>query len=156
MNTQIDDINKAEAWVVFSAQADMNWLKILKPGYRHCAVLMNDGKNWMTVDPLSNYMDVTVHHVPVDFDMPQWMMSRGHKLIKADIARPLKPAPWGIFTCVEAVKRVLGIHNRLIITPWQLYRYLDEGRSGGAKSKTNPQKPHRIFNPHQGDLAWEV
>ena len=41
--------------------------------------------------------------------------------MKRDIT---KPAPFMLFTCVEAVKRVLGIHRRGIVTPWQLYRHL--------------------------------
>jgi hypothetical protein len=35
-----------------------------------------------------------------------------------------KAAPFMLFTCVEAVKRVLGIHRRGIVTPWQLYQHL--------------------------------
>jgi len=34
---------KTKAWVVFSGEADLPWLKILKEGYRHCYVLLNDG-----------------------------------------------------------------------------------------------------------------
>ena len=134
-------------WVVFSGQADMAWLKILRPGFRHCAILVNDGQRWMTLDPLSNYMDVATHHVPVEFNLPLWMEDRGHTVIKARAGKPEKPAPWGMFTCVEAVKRVLGIHNRFIITPWQLYRHL----SGKRKGIFHPS--HNIF---EGDLAWEV
>lgn len=135
-------------WVVFSGQADMAWLRILKPGFRHCAILVNDGERWMSLDPLSNYMDVTTHDVPIEFNMPLWMEDRGHKVIKAENARPAKAAPWGVFTCVEAVKRVLGIHNRFIITPWQLYRHLS-GKSRGVCQDT-----HTPF--FKGDLAWEV
>ena len=115
-----------KAWVVFSGQADLPWLKILKPGFRHCAVLLNDGKNWITIDPLSNYTDVMVHQVPLDFDLPSWMRSRGHKVIKAPLSRISKPAPISVYSCVEAVKRVLGIHKRFIFTPWQLYRHLQK------------------------------
>ena len=113
-----------KAWVVFSAQADMAWLKILKPGFRHCAVLLHDGQRWITIDPLSNYTDISVHHVPSDFDLPRWMCSRGHIVVPAPLKRTMRPAPWSVFSCVEAVKRILGIHKRSILTPWQLYRHL--------------------------------
>jgi hypothetical protein len=36
----------------------------------------------------------------------------------------LRPAPLAPFTCVEAAKRVLGLHDRRVVTPWQLYRRL--------------------------------
>jgi hypothetical protein len=126
-----------EAWVVFSGQADLPWLKMLKPGFRHCFVLLNDGKHWVSLDPLSNYTDVMVHAVPADFNFPLWLADRGHKVMPTKLNRDKKPAPWMVFTCVEAVKRVLGIHKRTILTPWQLYRHLQSS-----------------FN--QGDFAWEA
>lgn len=145
MNAQnpISESMKApvKAWVIFSGQADLPWLKILKPGFRHCAVLMNDGQNWITIDPLSNYTDVTVHHVPLEFDLPLWMHDRGHVVAPAPIQRIMRPAPCSLYTCVEAVKRVLGIHRRMIITPWQLYCHLTK---------------HKPSNQIKGDLAWEV
>ncbi|MCB9982447.1 MAG: hypothetical protein H6861_02060 [Rhodospirillales bacterium] len=129
-----EKIETTKAWVIFSAQADLAWLKILRPGFRHCAVLLNDGRNWITIDPLSNYTDITVHTLPLEFDLPLWMKDQGHKVVPAPIKRGPKPAPFGVYSCVEAVKRVLGIHQRLILTPWQLYRYLTNHRKKGVSS----------------------
>ncbi len=141
MNALNNVSTNMKAWVVFSGQADLPWLKILKPRFRHCAVLLNDGERWITVDPLSNYTDVNVHHVAPDFDLPRWMCGRGHIVIPAALSRTAKPAPVGLFSCVEAVKRILGVHNRFIFTPWQLYRHL-----------TQTQKITTL----KGDFAWEV
>ncbi|MBL4804584.1 MAG: hypothetical protein JKY71_06930 [Alphaproteobacteria bacterium] len=141
MNTIKNTVTNLRAWVVFSGQADLPWLKILKPGFRHCAVLLNDGERWITIDPLSNYTDVNVHHVATDFDLPRWMCGRGHIVVPAEVSRSETPAPLGLFSCVEAVKRVLGIHDRLILTPWQLYRHL-------TTTKEIPTL--------KGDFAWEV
>ena len=127
-----------QGWVVFTGQTDLPWLKLLKPGYRHCFALLNDGTHWITFDPLSNYTEIAVHHVPVDFDLPRWFSMRGMQVVKADLKRIKRPAPWMIFTCVEAVKRVLGLHKIFIFTPWQLYRYL--------------QRQSHI----KGEFAWEV
>ena len=115
-----------QVWVVFSGQTDLSWLKILKPGFRHCYVLLNDGQRWTSVDPLSHLTEIAIHHhVPVSFDLPDWLSRRGLKVVSASIRRDLKkPAPFMAFTCVEAVKRLLGLHHRLIFTPWQLYRHL--------------------------------
>ncbi len=147
-----------KAFVVFTGKTDMPWLKLLKPGFRHCYVLLNDGKNWLSLDPLSNYMDVSIHHsVPPDFDLPRWMQARGHAVMPAKLCREKKEAPWMIFTCVEAVKRVLGIHRRFILTPWQLYQYLltvDSGRwteLSGRSLSTAHRPPLQ-----KGEPAWEV
>ena len=131
-----------KAWVVFSGQTDLRWLKILRPGFRHCYMVLHDGEHWITYDPLSSYTDITVHHLPPDFDLPHWMIER--TLVPANMTRIPKQAPWMLFTCVEAVKRVLGIHNRFIITPWQLYRHL--------RKHINAE----MFNNPKGEIAWEV
>ncbi len=118
-------MSNRSAWVVFTNQTELRWLGMLKKGFRHCFVMINDGQNWISIDPMSNYMDVVVHHVSPDFDLPDWLRSRGFRVISAPLNVSIsKPAPWMIFTCVEACKRILGIHKRSIYTPWQLYQYL--------------------------------
>ena len=113
------------AWAVFTGQTELRWLKLLKPGFRHCFVLLNDGRHWITVDPLSPFMEVAVQPVGADFDLPGWLAQQGLVVTKTIVRRGVvRPAPWSLFTCVEAVKRVLGIHARLVVTPWQLYRRL--------------------------------
>lgn len=139
--------NLPQAWVVFFGDTDIAWLKILKPGFRHCAVLMDDGQNWITIDPLSNYTDVTVHPFPHEFNLPLWMRDTGHKVVPAQITRSMRPAPIGIYSCVEAVKRVLGLHCWQIITPWQLYRHL---------RKTENLRTFGRIKSSKGDTTWEV
>ena len=118
--------SSGKGWVVFSGQADLPWLRLLKPGFRHCFVVLHDGKGWLTVDPMLHHMDVhSHHHLPADFDLPGWLAKRGQKVIEVPLERShVRPAPISIFTCVEVVKRILGIHARRIFTPWQLYHYL--------------------------------
>ncbi len=123
-NKNNDKINKS-IWVVFTNQTELPWLCFLKSGFRHCFVIINDGKNWLTIDPMSSYMDIIVHYVGSDFDMPRWLRSRGFIVVKASFNFKVnRVAPSMIFTCVEACKRILGIHRRTILTPWQLYKYL--------------------------------
>lgn len=138
MNTHAIMQPEQKAWVVFSGKADLPWLRLLRPGFRHCFVLLNDGRHWISLDPLSNYTDVIVHHLPAGFDLPAWLSARGHQVVAAPLTRRMKPAPWMLFTCVEAVKRVICLHTRSIITPWQLYCCL-------LKMQTN-----------QGDYTWEA
>lgn len=152
MTEREDERNVNKAWVVFSGQADLPWLKILRPGFRHCYVLMNDGRHWITIDPLSNYMDVTVHHLPQDFNLPLWMQDCGYTIVPAQISQTPKQAPWMVFTCVEAVKRVLGLHKRFILTPWQLYCHLRKCRNAQIFNAE-----HQTTNTDsKGELAWEV
>ena len=137
---------KQKAWVVFSGQADLLWLKILKEGYRHCYVVLNDGKRWITIDPLSSYTDIKVHDLPVDFNLPLWLKNNGQVVMPAKIKHIEKQAPWMPFSCVEAVKRILGLHKIFIFTPWQLYRFLQKEQT----AKTFQTKSIK------GDFAWEA
>jgi hypothetical protein len=115
----------ARAWVVFCGEAELWWLKCLRPGFRHCFALLNDGRNWVTLDPLSSHTEVAVQPVPADFDLPAWFRERGHAVAAARLRRGhARPAPFAPFTCVEAVKRVLGLHAPLVLTPRQLHRRL--------------------------------
>ena len=123
----IASTSEQKAWVVFNGKADVAWLKLLRPGFRHCFVLLYDGRHWLSVDPMLNHMDVQYQKVPSDFDLPDWLKERGNIVVPAPLDRSKNTvAPWRPFTCVEAVKRVLGIHARWVLTPWQLYKYLNK------------------------------
>ncbi len=128
MNEDIQTARQTlRAWVVFCGQADRPWLRLLKPGFRHCFLVMHDGAHWLSVDPMLGQMDVRVHdHVAAGFDLPGWLARRGHHVIAAPVSGrpPARAAVLRFFTCVEAVKRMIGLHARNIHTPWQLYRYL--------------------------------
>ena len=59
----MDELQETQkAWVVFSGKTDLRWLGLLKPGFRHCFVLLNDGLKWMSYDPLANYTEVKIYH----------------------------------------------------------------------------------------------
>lgn len=117
-----------KAWVAFTGQTDRPWLKILKPGFRHCYVILHDGRQWLSLDPMLNRMDIKAHdHVPGDFDLPGWLRGRGQVVVAAQVDHArTRPAPLALLTCVEAVKRVLGLHRFSIFTPWQLFQYLEK------------------------------
>tara|TARA_B100001989_G_scaffold251965_1_gene232584 strand:- start:952 stop:1401 length:450 start_codon:yes stop_codon:yes gene_type:complete len=117
---------KQEVWVVFTAQSELPYLKYLKEGFRHCFVVMCDGQRWVSIDPLAHHTEIYVQDCAADFDLPAWLEAEGHVVVKTAIRQSIKPAPMMPFTCVEAVKRVLGIHKRRVLTPWQLYQYLSE------------------------------
>lgn len=73
-----------KAWVVFSGQTDLFWLKCLRRGFRHCFLLIHDGTGWVTVDPMLHYLEITVHHqVAASFDLPRWFCAQGHVLMPA-------------------------------------------------------------------------
>jgi len=146
-------------WVAFTGQTDLPWLRWLKPGFRHCFVVINDGRNWVSLDPMANRFEVTVHDVVADFDFPQWLRSRGLAVVESVPQNRNRAAPLMPLTCVEAVKRVLGLHDRFILTPWQLFRHLE--KRSGATQKSRPRNLFALAESLEplapkGTISWEV
>lgn len=122
------------ALVVFCDGVELWWLRFLKPGFRHVFVAVRDGGVWVTVDPLSPHTEVAVQPVDPAFDLAGWFRARGHVVVETVARRRRDPAPLAPFTCVEAVKRVLGLPDRGVLTPWQLFRRLTADRRNGGSA----------------------
>ena len=111
--------------VVFSGQVSRWWLKFLKKDFRHCFVTLGNGELWLTIDAMLHKVDVVIQPVAGSFDMQKWYEANGFKVLKVELNKvPLIPAPLGLFTCVEVAKRILGIHNFRVTTPYKLYKFL--------------------------------
>lgn len=120
-------LSSKQAYVAFGGQADLPWLKLLKPGYRHCFVVLEATGCWVLYEPLSHRTEITVIPAQPNFDPAVWLRHFDYRVVPVMIDPPRKTAaPWGPFTCVEAVKRVLGVRARFILTPWRLYEFLRE------------------------------
>ena len=79
----------------------------------------------MICDPLSHQTDLNVVAGLTAGELAEWFRSHGLLVVETYVrAAPSRPAPIRPFTCVEAVKRILGIHAPRVLTPWQLYRLL--------------------------------
>jgi len=145
--------NPQKIYVVFSGETDIRWLKILKPGFRHCFAIINDGERWISVDPLSARLETMIyHHLEADFDLPEWLENRGYRVMAAPIKTSHKrAAPAMVFSCVEVIKRLLGIHDRLMITPHQLYQFLEkQNRAQNKMASANHSQPNIL----KGETQW--
>ncbi|EME70395.1 hypothetical protein H261_08733 [Paramagnetospirillum caucaseum] len=118
------------ALVVFSGKADLGWLRLLRPGFRHCFVLLELNGAWVCVNPLAHRTSVELWSLDPATDLPGWLRSQeGLTVVETEVRRPpRRPSPLGLYSCVEAVKRVLGLQERWVLTPGQLHDHLT--RSG--------------------------
>ncbi len=113
------------AVVVFAGGTTLHWLRLLQPGFRHCFVAVALGGGWVILDPLSHRTSLAIVEGYSADDLASWYESHGLKTVKTTVREaPARMAPFAPATCVEAVKRVLGIHAWPVITPRQLYDYL--------------------------------
>lgn len=117
------------ALVVFMGEVSIRWAKILRPGFRHCFAVVGRHGRWIIFDPMSSFTNLGVFSGPSIDDVADWYRQFGFTVVKTDVRRgQSQPAEWRPFTCVEAVKRVLGIRAPWVITPWQLYRHIRRQR----------------------------
>lgn len=115
----------SDVWIAFSGKADVFFLKILRPGFRHCFALIRSDAHWITLDPMLHKMDVEATQCAADFDLPAYLRRKGYRVVQAPaLAPPRRMAAPAPFTCVEAMKRLIGLHDWRVLTPWQLYRRL--------------------------------
>lgn len=135
---RVDD--GAQALVVFVDDAGLRWLRPLRSGFRHCFIAVHRGNVWIICNSLSHYTDLDVAIGCTTAEIAAWYRRCGFIVVEAKTCTPPKRcAPMRPFTCVETVKRVLGLRAPWVITPWQLYRYLTTApRCGDEKQEINP------------------
>ncbi|MFT6582863.1 MAG: hypothetical protein ACJAU6_003309 [Alphaproteobacteria bacterium] len=115
------------AFVAFGGQTELPWLRMLKPGFRHCFLVVEAPECWVVYEPLSHRTEISVIPAGQGFDPTAWLRHFNYTVVPAVIETPPRTAaPWGPFTCVEAVKRVLGVRDSFVLTPWRFYEFLRE------------------------------
>lgn len=115
-----------EILVVFTDRTDVWWLKFLRRGFRHCFICIRFANQWIAVEPMLHRVEITRLDLPDSVNLQRWFEDEGDISVSlhpldAPEAKPLTPA---FITCVELVKRVLGLRRAFILTPYQLYTHL--------------------------------
>ena len=124
------------ALVVFSDNAGAWWLKLLKPGYRHCFAILETDRGCIWIDPLSNSLTIKPLEGYELAGLLKWYKDQGMRVLKVNVDEGTsRPHSWAPMTCVEVVKRLIGRRDWSILTPWQLYCALKKN-----KYRTNKKK----------------
>lgn len=113
------------AIVVFADDVCLKWLRPLRSGFRHCFVAVNRSDVWIISNSLSHYTDLDVAVDWTAAEISAWYHRLGCVTVETTTRTPVpRCAPIRPFTCVESVKRILGLRAPWVLTPWQLYRHL--------------------------------
>lgn len=113
--------------VVFADATDLWWLRLLRPGFRHCFVALASANGWVVIDPMSHVTAVAYFPFSEDFDLCDWYRQHGLTVVPVKKnTTDRRVAPFLPHSCVECVKRILGIRALRVLTPWQLYRHLNK------------------------------
>lgn len=126
----------APALVVFCGDSELPLLRLLRPGFRHVFVLLptpTEGPEpggWISIDPLIDRMELARHPPCPASELADWFRHQGLITLNffPTLPSPRRAIPWAPplapFTCVEVVKRLLGLRAPWVLTPYQLYRHL--------------------------------
>ena len=126
----------SRAVVVFSGETDLPYLRLLRPGFRHCCLVVEAGRYWLFFNPTSADTGVMVYDGLGLDDIVGWFLANRDTVVCCRVrAEPAAPALFRPYSCVEAVKRILGLHAVGVYTPWQLFQWLT--RIGNMKKIIN-------------------
>jgi hypothetical protein len=109
------------------------WCRFLRPGYRHCYLLVWEGAVWLHVDPTMDRARVVILDLFEGYEDPRaWIEDATARIFEAwpEPESDQLRTPWliGPITCVELVKAFLGIRSFWIWSPWQLAQALRKRR----------------------------
>lgn len=112
---------------------------MLKRNYTHVAVLTNDGKQWMILDPTNNQLRVQVLNYAITDDVPSIYIKSAYRVIKVnmypmDYKRQRKRL--GVMSCVSHTCYIMGLKIKAL-TPYALFKKL-------LKLRTDLNKDHGV------------
>lgn len=110
---------------LFYVNSKNKYTWFLKDKFQHVAVGISTNFGDLFLDPLSNKTCLALHHpLPNLRNIPTGLLSQSFSAINE--------TPWisiGRYgTCVQRVKKLLGIKNIFIQTPYQLYKYIEKNK----------------------------
>jgi hypothetical protein len=122
-------------WLAFGGVADQPWLRLLRPGFRHCFAALGDEAGWTVLEPLSGRLLVARLPVAAGFDLPGFYRRAGLAVLgpftPGEASARLLP-PVAPMSCVSLCRALLGDAAPFAITPYGLFRAL-----GGDASQEN-------------------
>lgn len=124
---------RARALVAFVGRTRLGWLGWLRPGFRHCFVVLEADGGCIVCDPLADRTLIGSLTGASLVAVQRYCWQQGYTVLEVAIeehaggASLLRP-----FTCVEFVKRVLCLWAPAVHTPWQLFCLLRARRPQGA------------------------
>ena len=118
-----------QVFIVFGDGAGQPWLRLLRPGFRHCFAALADETGWTVLDPLTGRLVVSRLGVPLGFDLPGFYRRAGLLVLgpflpgepRARRLPPLEPV-----SCVALCRAVLGSDAPFAVTPFGLFCSLNK------------------------------
>jgi hypothetical protein len=127
----------SKALVIFSDNSGVWWLKFLKAGFRHCFIILETDRGCLWVDPLSHSFTIKILEGYELTALVKWYREMGMRVEEMEVeSKSTRPFAWAPMTCVEVVKRLIGLNDWRVVTPWQLYTTLKKNKKRKYKKKS--------------------
>lgn len=112
--------------VVVFGDSTGHWMRrLLKPGFRHCfVVVQTEGGNWLLLDGKDGVPHFSIIGGP-GFSPRAFYEDLGYTAVEVAQSRQAPPWPLAVANCVGFVKAVLAISSPLTQTPYALYRHME-------------------------------
>jgi len=127
--------NAPRAIVVFEDRCAGFGFRWLRSGFRHCFCLLRRPAGWVVCDPVKSR---TRLEVVAPYEERALLSHYRERNMIALVGTCLDVEPGRLalrpLTCVEVVKRVIGLHAPMVWTPHQLYRALRRAGFEGPPS----------------------
>lgn len=108
--------------LLFTGQTSLKLPRFLKPGFRHCLVLIEGRDGWRLINPLAEeLLTRKVAPMPVE-DLCDFYRQQGFTVVTGTTSGVKIRRTAG--NCVKAAKRLIGIRAWHVQTPHQLYTYV--------------------------------
>jgi len=140
------------AIVVYTDSTQFWFLRLLRPGFRHCFVIVSSGAFWVVVDGLCHKTAVSVLSLE---GLTEYLVQIHRVQGRCQVTRVCNDTTPRIrllpYTCVESVKRILGVDSYFVLAPFLLYRkirknFLDK-RRGLLQPMRRRNFPKSVGNP---------
>ncbi len=118
-----------KAFLVYE-ETDRWWRVLLKAQFHHVSIVLMTEHNYIVLNSRGAGVDVFIQGCESTDDVEKRLygLYTGIQEVSIPTFKTNEDVPMGLFTCVEFVKRVVGIRNRWIQTPSQLYNYIQKRR----------------------------
>jgi hypothetical protein len=131
-------------WIAFGGVADQPWLRLLRPGFRHCFAALQDEAGWTVLEPLSGRLMVARLPVTTGFDLPLFYRRAGLRVLgpfAAGEPRGASLPSFAPFSCVTLCRALIGPEAPFAVTPFGLFRAL----GGEAVTKESPINRNKVL-----------
>ena len=114
-----------QLWIGFGGRADQPWLRVLRPGFRHCAAALRDAGGWTVLEPLSGRLMVA-RLDGASRDLPTAWRRMGYRVLGPYAPSAPRAGLPGLapFSCVSLCRALLGPGAPFAVTPHGLFRRL--------------------------------